>query len=60
MTAPAMKTDTHAVVPAPVHGPQIYEIVNKVNGRVMDRVEGFAAALAAQKAQDALVKKTGI
>jgi hypothetical protein len=60
MTAPAQKTDTHAVVPSPVHGPQIYEIINKVNGRVVDRVEGYPAALAAQKVQDALVKKTGI
>jgi hypothetical protein len=59
MTAPAQKTDSHAIVPAPVHGSNIYEITNKTTGHVVDRVAGYPAAVAAQKAQDAFVKKNG-
>lgn len=59
MTVAAVKTDTHAAVAAPVYGPNVFEIVNKRTGHVFDRVVGYAAALAAQKAADANVARTG-
>lgn len=59
MTAPAVKTDTHAITPVPSYGVGIYEIINKRTGHIVDRVQGLAAAQAAQAKYDAYVMRTG-
>ena len=59
MTAPAKKTDTHAIVPATVHGPGVYSVINRVTGEEVDRVASFGEALDAQKKYDARVRQAG-
>jgi hypothetical protein len=72
MTQPVKKTDNHIVtqtlpgVSAPpgqvgsVHGPNIYYVVNPSTGEVVDRVEGYDAALRSQAAANAKARASGV
>lgn len=65
MTQPARQTDTHAAVVItdvtgkPVYGPNIVSIINKSNGKEVDRCERKDAP-AKQAEWDAKVKKFGV
>ena len=65
MTQPVKKSDTHTVAVAtsspgvPTYGVNIFSITNPATGEEVERVEGYTAALAAQKVWNAKAARNG-
>jgi len=55
-----LKTDTHVIKPATIHGANIFSIVNPRTGEEVNRVATYAEALKAQAAANADAKKRGL
>lgn len=71
MTQPVRKTDQHIVTQnppgvssppggQPIYGPNIFHIVNPNTGEVVERVDGYDAALRAQARWNGTARAAGV